>query len=355
MSGFPSGNATEFLGIALKPGTPTNGQIWVYSSADNKWELGSGGGGGGADALDTYIVATTGGAHNNVNDIAYATVNGYGTLASRPASATEGFVWFASDTFQFYRWTSAAWVSITPLGTDTTKLAIANNLSDVAAALTAFANISPMTTNGDVITRAAGVPSRLGIGAGGSSLIVDNGAPAYGLPAQWGQENVLCPSDALYETIPRFFCTSSFTQVSGTLHVCGLWLPANKVITFIRWYRSTVLSSATNQIFGLYDNTKALLKPTSNDTTTPWGGNSYKTLNLTAPFTTTYSGLHYIACMCTDTVSAGALGATTPLAGIQTVGNVICGNTSDTGLTTALPNPFGTIIAATNISMGMVG
>lgn len=67
--------------------------------------------------------------------------------------------------------------TITAAGT----LAIANGGSGQTTANAAFGALSPMTTNGDLITRAGGVPVRLGIGSTGQVLQVIGGAPAWGI------------------------------------------------------------------------------------------------------------------------------------------------------------------------------
>jgi hypothetical protein len=55
----------------------------------------------------------------------------------------------------------------------------ANNLSDVANALTAFGNISPMTTLGDLLVQGASNALRLGIGSSGQVLTVVGGTAAW--------------------------------------------------------------------------------------------------------------------------------------------------------------------------------
>ncbi len=66
------------------------------------------------------------------------------------------------------------------LATDVTgTLPIANGGTNANNANTAFANLSPMTTRGDLITRNATVPVRLPIGAAGRVLASD------GIDASW--------------------------------------------------------------------------------------------------------------------------------------------------------------------------
>ena len=63
-------------------------------------------------------------------------------------------------------------------------LAAANNLSDVASAATAFANISPLTTAGDLIfENSSPAPARLPIGTAGQVLTVSGGLPSWAAPS----------------------------------------------------------------------------------------------------------------------------------------------------------------------------
>jgi hypothetical protein len=71
---------------------------------------------------------------------------------------------------------------ITTSGTITLSgvLDIDNGGTGESNALDAFGALSPMTTNGDLITQAAGVPTRLPVGTDGQVLKVVSGAPAWG-------------------------------------------------------------------------------------------------------------------------------------------------------------------------------
>lgn len=108
-----------------------------------------GAGGGGANVNDAYIVQALGTPNNNPNDIAVATVIGYGTLAQRPLTATEGYLWYSTDIFRQDRWTSGAWQSEV-MGTP-----------------------SPLTTKGDVWGFST-VNARIPVGADGRLLQADS-------------------------------------------------------------------------------------------------------------------------------------------------------------------------------------
>ncbi|HNU15382.1 MAG TPA: hypothetical protein PKI55_13085, partial [Chitinophagaceae bacterium] len=73
--------------------------------------------------------------------------------------------------------------------------------------------------------------------------------------------------------------------------------------------------------------------------TTAWAANTRKTLNLTSTFTTTYTGLYYLGIMVTATTVPTMKGYTARTGGQLNAAAPSMGGTSNTGLTTALPNP----------------
>lgn len=106
------------------------------------------------------------------------------------------------------------------------------------------------------------------------------------------------PTAAISETFTR---NSQFASVgallTGRLHLCAIYLPTATLITSITYCSGTnAAGTPTNQWFGLFNNaaSPAKLAVTVDDLTTAWAANSLKTLALSAPFTTTYSGLHYL-------------------------------------------------------------
>ena len=109
-------------------------------------------------------------------------------------------------------------------------------------------------------------------------------------------------------------------------------------ITFVS--RTTALVAGTNQWFGLFSDALVPLRLTADDTSTAWAASTAKTLALTSPFVTTYSGLYYLGvCVVAGTVPSliGAQATTSLLAGIAPKPN----GTSTTGLTdpASCPNP----------------
>jgi hypothetical protein len=83
---------------------------------------------------------------------------------------------------------------------------------------------------------------------------------------------------------------------SGDVECVSTVFAAGLTITSITFYSAaTPASTPTHQIFGLYDAAGNLLRATSDDTSTSWAMTTAKTLNLTSPFTTTYTGIYYLA------------------------------------------------------------
>jgi len=107
------------------------------------------------------------------------------------------------------------------------------------------------------------------------------------------------PTGALGHSFDRRFGgNSELTITSGTLNLFGVYLPANQTITSISFFSGgTSLSVGTNQWFGIFDSSRAPLRFTSDDTSTAWGTNTVKTLNLTSTYTPSTSGDYYIGIM----------------------------------------------------------
>ncbi len=145
---------------------------------------------------------------------------------------------------------------------------------------------------------------------------------------------------AIAETFDRNLCDEVNTAVlsTGRMSLVAIYLPVNTLITSVSfWSATTAVGTPTNQLFGLYDVNLNLLRSSTNDTTTAWAANSRKTLSLTSTFTTTYSGIHYLAIMVTATTVPTLKGNTAKVGGQLSAGLPSTGGTSNTGLTTTLP------------------
>jgi hypothetical protein len=149
-------------------------------------------------------------------------------------------------------------------------------------------------------------------------------------------------SNAIAETIPAGAGYGATTGGgTGVAHLHGIYLPKGVTITNITFVAGvTAAGTPTNQWFALCDSSRTVLRVTANDTTAAWAASAVKTLALTSTFTTTYSGLHYLACFVTATTVPSFRGAN---AGTFT-GVATQSFTSTTGLTT--PVAEGTTFAA---------
>lgn len=144
----------------------------------------------------------------------------------------------------------------------------------------------------------------------------------------------LKPAVALFESMPRANVNGDIAALAtGQLTLFACYLPAGTKVSSITLVSgATPLNTGVNQWFALYDNALGKLAVTVDDTNVAWGATTAKTLSLT-PFTTTYSGLHYIGVM---------VKATTPpsLAGAAVQGGITALIPKLAGLSTAgLTNP----------------
>jgi len=159
------------------------------------------------------------------------------------------------------------------------------------------------------------------------------------------------------ETFPRHLVPEVNTSLlsTGRLSLQAIAIREGELLTSISfWSATTAAGTPTNQIFGLYNNTLALLRGTNNDTTTAWGANTRKTLNLTSTFTTTYTGLYYLGIMVTATTVPTVKGYTARTGGQLNAAAPSLGGTSNTGLTTALPDPANAPGTVTTSAWGCV-
>lgn len=156
------------------------------------------------------------------------------------------------------------------------------------------------------------------------------------------------PTGAIAETISRLIQFGSQAVLSTQrLQLVGITLPKGVSISSITFVSGgTALSGGNHQIFGLFDDAAgretgtpyALLATTTDDTSTAWGTNSVKTLNLSSPasYTTLTAGRFYLGILVDATTVPSLLGGTGSTT-VNTVPPVVTGQ-SNTGRTT-LPNP----------------
>ncbi len=146
----------------------------------------------------------------------------------------------------------------------------------------------------------------------------------------------------------------TFQPTSGTMTVTGIWLPGDMTVNGITFVSgATAESGGTNLWFALYSHnlnsgTSTLMSQSANNTNaTAFGANTAFRQALTTPQRLTYSGLYYLAFMCSQ--GAGAVPALYNITntGINANGSItgmtpIIAATADAALTTTAPTTMGT-------------
>jgi hypothetical protein len=148
------------------------------------------------------------------------------------------------------------------------------------------------------------------------------------------REKAYRPTAAIAETCSRAnnFVTN-LGATSGRIHLSPIYLPAGKTISSITFVSgATALATGTNQWFGLFDSSRNKLALTGDDTSTAWAASTAKTLNLSAAYTTTSSGLYYVGVMVAATTTPSYLGLNTQVAPVGLLTPILCGQ-ADSGLT----------------------
>jgi hypothetical protein len=201
---------------------------------------------------------------------------------------------------------------------------------------------------GDIIVgTAADTVARLAAGTVGNILQSDT---VDGVQWTTPWHKAFVPTNALAENFPRILGLGANAAALTTqrMYMGAIYLPDNLLITSISFVSGgTALVTGVNQWFALYDSSLNLLRQTNDDTSTAWGANTVKTLNLSTTFTTTAAGMYYIGIMVNATTVptlrsfAGATATT-----LYGIAPILFGQTSDTGLTTTAPNPAGAITVA---------
>ena len=134
---------------------------------------------------------------------------------------------------------------------------------------------------------------------------------------------------------------------SGRLQLERIILGKGQVITGISfWSYLTALVTGSNQWFAIFDSNGVPLAFTVDDTSTAWGTQTKKSLNLTSPYTVFVSGFYYIGiCVVASTVPTLRSANITGRASGPAIDPPICGGRSSTGLTdpASCPNPAGAI------------
>lgn len=180
------------------------------------------------------------------------------------------------------------------------------------------------------------------------------------------------PSSALRstigQTIPLEACTqSTVTPSSGVMDLTAIFLTAGNIINNINYISSvTAESGGTHLWFAIYDDGRgsptagqlALLGQTLDQTgAAAFGASTNLGLSLMVPFVTTYSGIYYVAFMCTATVTPLLIASpsnSTATIQIGSVAGATYAMTAGSGLTNMAPNPSGALSTSSRLEYAYV-
>lgn len=143
----------------------------------------------------------------------------------------------------------------------------------------------------------------------------------------------------------RVTTATGAANASGTLRMFAINLPAGALITNLHILSGTTAYAAGTDIHfwvALYNSSRVLLRQSTDNTSGPgsgtFGASTLLSTALSSTYTTTYSGLHYIGNMISQTGGTiwtyQALSGSTGALGLAPI---ICG-TSTTGLTDTAPS-----------------
>lgn len=151
------------------------------------------------------------------------------------------------------------------------------------------------------------------------------------------------------ESVPRTLAGVNIAAVtSGTMVMQAIWLPAGVTINNLITHSGTTASATqTNRWMALYDQNRALLRQSADQTTTVLAANTLWTAPITA-YTTTYSGIYYIGILTAATTANSLIGVTAAgNAAIRGQAPILTG-TSTASLTTTAPATAAAITATVN-------
>lgn len=208
---------------------------------------------------------------------------------------------------------------------------------------------SVVTAAGDtIIGTGAGVITNLAIGTvAGKALVAD--------PNATNKASIQHPLDVAHATagtsgslaatfLRLHISTVTLSPITTQrLYLCAIMLPKGITVSNITWYSGTTgAATSTNCWAALFDSSRVQKAISADDTAaSPWNASTAKTFAMTTPYVTTYAGLHYVGVMVKATTVPTAIGfggiVTTDVA--AAAAPVLCGQPSDTGLTTPASCP----------------
>jgi hypothetical protein len=137
----------------------------------------------------------------------------------------------------------------------------------------------------------------------------------YSGNAAW-RDDLVRPTVAIAETLPRWAVTGSNTPTSGLLNLTPIWLPKGAVISNLSWFNGGPAGATmTHQWAAIYNSARVQLAVTADKTTTAIPSFAAFTWAIAAiasgastTYTATYTGLHYVGLMIAATTMPAPVG-----------------------------------------------
>jgi len=153
---------------------------------------------------------------------------------------------------------------------------------------------------------------------------------------------------AIASNIDRYRCGSNLTALATSVMTSvALPLRAGFTVTSLTFMSGTTQAGTpTNWWFALYSPAGALIAQTADQTNTAWGGNTAKTLALSAPHLVTANATYYAALMVKATTTPTIVGTLLHHANVSgnlaSLGYSVLAQTSGSALTTTAPATIAT-------------
>lgn len=149
-----------------------------------------------------------------------------------------------------------------------------------------------------------------------------------------GQNGWCAPGAVVAETFPRILSSGSQVLTSGTLSFVGITLPQYLTVSAITMAtKGTAAATQSHGWFVILDNSLVVRGVTADQTTAGSGGlfgtvNLAYSLNLTTPYTTTYTGQYFIGVNITAGTAPVLVTCTAAASALVTLAPILCGTLS---------------------------
>jgi hypothetical protein len=157
----------------------------------------------------------------------------------------------------------------------------------------------------------------------------------------------LAPSGASGETFPRTYANAYLTPVTQQVYVSAIGLPVGQLASSITMIvGGTAAATVSHGWYALLDSGRVVRAVTADQTGGNWTSTfAAVTLSVAASaYTTTYSGLYYVAFCITATTLPNLVEGLTATGGVTSIAPVLCGTSG--AATTTVPPALGSTLAA---------